>query len=89
MVFRFDPEKDAVNQSKHGLSLSLAESFDMDTAFFTADTSQYYGEERVVAIGWLGGELHTLVFTEREDHLRAISLRKSISSERRTYADEY
>ncbi len=89
MHFRFDAEKDAINLQKHGISLAMADVLDMDTAFFISDTSQDYGEVRLIAIGWLSGDLYTLVFTERADHLRAISLRKSSASERQQYAESY
>ena len=37
MGIEFDPDKDAINQGKHGVTLALAEWFDMDTAMVTYD----------------------------------------------------
>jgi uncharacterized DUF497 family protein len=41
--------KNKINKSKHGLSLSRAKNFDMDTARLALDDREDYGEERWVA----------------------------------------
>jgi uncharacterized DUF497 family protein len=47
----FDPDKDAANRRKHGLSLADAERIDFDTAIYRPDHRYHYGEERVQALG--------------------------------------
>jgi uncharacterized DUF497 family protein len=42
----------------------------------------------MVALGFIGGVLHVLVFTEREDNLRIISLRKATRREMKAYDPE-
>ena len=37
MRFEFDPDKDAVNQAKHGVSLALAVELDWDAALVWVD----------------------------------------------------
>jgi len=81
----FDPDKDAINRQKHGLSLADAERMDLGTAAIDADLRFAYGEGRFQALGLIGERLHMLVFTMRGDVLRAISLRKANPREVRRY----
>lgn len=83
----FDPAKNRDNVRKHGVSLKLAERFDLDSAFFDVDDSQDYGEERYLAIGWVGGTLYSMVFTLTGEDTRVINLRKATREERALYAE--
>lgn len=84
MDIAFDPAKNAINETKHGLSLAAAEGFDIDTALVTYD-ARAAPEDRWVAIGLIDMVLHVLVFTERDGHIRPISLRKAEKPEVRSY----
>ena len=86
MEIKFDPDKDASNRQKHGLSLADASRMDFDTAIYAPDHRYDYGEDRTQALGAVGGRLHMLVFTMRGDVLRAISLRRANPREVRRYA---
>ena len=89
MNVEFDSAKEALNRRKHGVSLKRAARFDFDSCLYIVDDSQDYGEVRLIAIGFLASTLYTLVFSPRgEDAIRAISLRKSSTSERNRYAEE-
>ena len=77
MKIEFDPDKDAANRRKHGLSLADAEGMDFDTAIYVLDDRYDYGEDRTQAFGLIGSRLHMLVFTMRGEALRAISTAKS------------
>ena len=46
-----------------------------------------YGELRHVAIGYIHGRLHVLVFTKRGQTVRVISLRKANKREERAYRE--
>jgi uncharacterized DUF497 family protein len=72
----FDPEKDALNIAKHGISLARAEEMDMAAALVREDDRFDY-ETRYVAFGEIDDTLHCLVFTFRGSRVRAISLRKT------------
>lgn len=86
LVVLFNPEKDALNIKKHGISLAKTIDFDFLSSLTDIDDSQDYGETRYIAIGFLDAQLHVLVFTEeRNGALRAISLRKAEPSERKLY----
>lgn len=82
----FDPEKDAENIRKHGISLQRAENFDMNAADFVRDDRENYGEARYRAVSFLDGNLYSLTFNPRGAAIRAISLRKATRQEHREYA---
>ena len=88
MKIEFDPDKDAANRQKHGLSLADAERMDFDTAIYAPDDRYDYGEDRTQALGLIDGRLHMLAFTMRGDTLRAISLRKANPREVKRYDEE-
>jgi uncharacterized DUF497 family protein len=77
----FDPEKDARNIAKHGISLARAEEMDMATALIREDDRFDYGETRNIALGEIDDALYYLVFTFRGSKVRAISLRKANKKE--------
>jgi len=86
VVVVFDPAKDAKNIHEHGISLRRAADFDFDAANYDIDDREDYGEVRWNAIGFLDARLYSLTFTEVEDGvIRAISLRKAATPERKRY----
>ncbi len=85
-AIEFDPDKDALNRVKHGLSLAEARAFDWATAALVGDARTDYGELRVVAYGMLYGRLHVVVFTDRPPARRIISLRRANRREIKRYA---
>lgn len=86
-MIEFDPEKDATNIAKHGVSLALAERFNLAEALIDIDERLAYGEPRWVAYQDIDGRLHVLVFTSRNGVTRAISVRKANDREKR-YVEE-
>lgn len=86
MKTTFDPAKNEVNQVKHGVSLSLASEFEWIDAVAWEDMRHPYGEARMVAIGYIGLRLHVIVYVDRGDIRRIISLRKANSREVDFYA---
>jgi uncharacterized protein len=87
MKVEFDPAKDEINRTKHGISLQAATGFDWDTALEREDDRFDYGEVRFVAIGLIGDRLYIMVFTEGSDDgvVRVISLRSAEKHETRYY----
>lgn len=85
MTVSFDPEKDAINRAKHGLSLARADEVNLRTAVVRPDDRRDYSEPRWRAYGMIDGRLHMLAFTVREGVLRAISLRRANARETRRY----
>ena len=84
----FDPEKDAANIVKHGVSLRLAEEMDMRSALIGIDDRRDYREVRYIAFGEIDGRLHALTFTIRDENVRAISLRRARAKELRKWLFE-
>lgn len=88
MQITFDEAKDALNKSKHGLSLSAAAKLEWDDALIWHDTRRDYGETRMIALGAIGERLYCVVYVDREDARRIISLRKANYREVMDYANQ-
>lgn len=82
MGIEFDPAKDAANIAKHGVSLSRAA--DLEIHAVVAD-ARVYGEDRQLAFGMIDGAPYCLVFTIRDEAVRAISLRRAHLKEYRRH----
>jgi len=85
MQIEFDPAKDAANIAKHGISLAEAERLDWSTAFIEVDDRFAYDELRMAGLGLIGADLFYVVFVEREDVTRVISLRPAEKREFKSY----
>lgn len=79
----WDPKKAAA--SPHGVPFEAAADFEWETALETQDTRRPYGEVRVIALGFIGGRLHAMVFCRRGIRIRVISLRKANAREMARY----
>ena len=88
MKLIFDDAKDVANQSKHGLSLSEAEKLEWEDALIWQDTRRDYGEDRMIALGVIGERFYCVVYVDREDVQRIISLRKANYKEALNYANQ-
>jgi uncharacterized DUF497 family protein len=82
----FDPAKDETNIAKHGVSLSLATEFEWDTAVVWPDTRKDYGESRMACLGYVGLRIYAMVFVDRANVRRVVSLRKANRREVERYA---
>jgi uncharacterized protein len=79
-----DPTKDAANIAKHGISLRRAA--DMKVLAIVEDERFDYGETQFRAFGLIDDQPYCLVFAERNNTLRAISLRRAHDKEISRYA---
>lgn len=82
----FDPAKDAINCAKHGVSLAQAAELEWGTALTWPDLRRNYGEPRQGGIGYIGLRLYVVVFVDRTEGRRIISLRKANRREVNRYA---
>jgi len=80
------PAKDASNQEKHGVSLAEANRIEWETLWATQDDRADYGEVRMIGYAYIGLRLYCVVYTDRDDSRRIISLRKANSREVKHYA---
>lgn len=85
MNITFDAAKDAVNLAKHGISLAEAAQLDWDNVLVSQDDRWEYGELRQVALAPMASRLWVVVFTDRPEGRRVISLRKANLREYRRY----
>jgi len=73
----FDPEKDASNLAKHGVSLAFAVELEWDEALVWIDERFEYGEVRMIALAPETGILYYVAFVDRGSVRRIISLRRA------------
>ena len=86
MDYDWDEPKRIANIEKHEIDFEDIHAFDWSTAAIFS--SPRYGEMRQIAIGYIGGRLHFVVFTERGEQRRIISMRKANPREVRKYAQD-
>lgn len=86
MEIEFDPDKDAANLAKHGLSLADAGLVYGAANKLTLASSRAAEARKLdVALVEIAGVVLALVYVERGDVVRAISLRRASKQERRLY----
>ena len=87
MRIEFDSSKDAGNQSKHGVSLSLASELHWEAALVWVDDRFEYGELRMIALAPKSSVLYCVAFVERGEARRIISLRRANRREVKHYVE--
>ena len=81
-------QRDATLEER-GVDMARAgEVFDGDT-LTVEDDRQDYGEIRQITIGFLDGRMMVMVWTQRGNARRIISLRKANEREQKTYASRF
>jgi uncharacterized DUF497 family protein len=85
--FEWDEEKNKENIRKHELDFADAwEIFD-GPMLMNLDTREDYGEDRWIGIGFLKNFIVIVTYTEREEMIRLISLRKALKDERTRFEE--
>ena len=87
MKIEFDPTKDTANQTKHGVSLALANELDWDAALVWVDERFEYAEMRMIALAPKTETLYYVAFVERGQARRIISLRRANRREVKHYVE--
>lgn len=85
MELEWDEAKREGNLSKHGLDLLISQELFAGYFMEKLDTRRDYGEDRWAALGMIRGVVVVLVYTERGNTLRPVSLRKATPQERNIY----
>jgi uncharacterized DUF497 family protein len=83
----YDPNKDRSNSAKHGVSLGEAVDIEWQDAVHWLDERHDDGEARFCAIAYIGVRLYCVVYVDRADVRRIISLRKANFNEIKRYAE--
>ncbi len=89
MRIEFDSVKDISNQSKHGVSLSLASQLDWEAALVWIDERFEYGETRMIALAPETETLYYVAFVDRGNVRRIISLRRANRREVKYYVQNF
>ena len=89
-VFEWDEKKEASNFRKHNVSFAEGESVFYDANSLTIpDPDHSVGEQRFIDIGAsYKNRILVVVYTERQDRIRIISVRKASKTERQMYEQE-
>jgi uncharacterized DUF497 family protein len=87
MYIEFDPAKDVANQTKHGVSLSVASELDWEAALVWIDDRFEYGETRMIALAPKTEILYYVAFVDRGEARRVISLRHANRREVKHYVE--
>ena len=82
MKFEWDEQKDEENIDAHDLDFADAHEIFDGPILEKLDSRDDYGEERYVGVGLLRNIVVVVVYTERGDKARLISLRKELKYER-------
>jgi len=87
LEFEWDNTKAKANFRRHGVSFDLAKTVFKDPfAIERLDDREQHDEERFVIIGVADGKvLLFVVYTEREEHIRIISARRTTQNEQDDY----
>ena len=85
MKFSFTEIKNLSNLQKHGISLENARLLDWNFIFVAEDTRKDFGEVRLIGYAPLAKRLYCIVYTERNEIIHVISLRKANAREVRKY----
>ena len=88
MHIEYDPNKDTANQQKHGISLALAAQIQWEDVLCFVDDRQDYGEVREVGFAVIEQRLYVVVFVQRDQTMRIISLRKANKREMKFYEQQ-
>lgn len=89
MRIEFDPAKDTANQTKHGVSLSLAGELEWEAALVWVDARFKYNETRVIALAPKTEILYYVAFVDRGEVRRIISLRRANRREVKHYVENF
>ena len=89
MTIEFDPDKDVVNKTKHGVSLSMASDLDWEAALVWIDDRFEYSETRMIALAPKTEILYYVAFVDRGKVRRVISLCRANRREVRHYVENF
>jgi uncharacterized DUF497 family protein len=83
--FTWDESKRKSNLLKHGMDFIDAKAVFSGATFVFEDDRYSYGEQRFVTLGMLRNVVVVIAYTERNDRIRIISMRKATKNEQKIY----
>ncbi|MFN0022902.1 MAG: BrnT family toxin [Parvularculaceae bacterium] len=85
MGYEWDAENADAHFKKHGVSFERGSHIFENPVFQREDDRIAYGEPRIIALGESDGGVLVVVYTQRGDNRRIISVRKASPDERELY----
>jgi uncharacterized DUF497 family protein len=82
----WDEAKRTANLRDHRVDFAVIEQFEWDLAIISVDDREDYGELREQAWSFIGDRIYLLDYTQRDETIRVISLRRADQRETRRYA---
>ncbi len=89
LKFEWDENKNKINIERHGIDFCDARLIFNYPMIIKTDDRKDYNEKRLVGLGILYGSVIFIVFTEREDTIRVISIRRANRNERKIYHEKF
>lgn len=77
-----------INIEKHGVSLGDARLLEWNLLWVEQDKRHDYGEIRMLGFAPIGARVYCIVYTDRDNARRIISLRKASRREAKSYANK-
>lgn len=84
-MLTWDEPKREANLRHHGLDFHGCEEVFDHPVVTREDSREAYAEQRINLLGWLGGQVVHMTYTERGEDLHVISLREATRHETRYY----
>ena len=85
----WDEPKRLLNIKDHKMDFVGCESVFDGPITTREDDRLHYGEQRTNLLGWLGGQVIHMTYTERGENVQVISLRKATKHEARNYFSHF
>lgn len=85
----FDGAKNVANIGKHGMSLKEAGQLRWEELLAWPDERHVYGEPRMAGLAPIGVRLYAVVYVDRGDIRRIISLRRANKRELARYVESH
>ena len=89
MDFEWDENKNKINIEKHHIDFNDAKIIFGKPLIVKQDSRKQYGEIRWIAIGLLNFFVVIIIYTERDDKIRIISIRKANKKEKAIYYERF
>jgi uncharacterized protein len=87
MKLSYSQTKNITNLQKHGIALEAAQLLDWDLLIVAEDERHDYGEMRLIGFAPIAKRLYCIVYTERNENIHVISLRKANTREVKRYVE--
>ena len=88
MQYEWDEKKCESNLAIHGVDFAIAAAFEWSMSIDIEDVRHDYSEARTISFAPIAGRLYAMVWTQRGDVCRIISLRKANRREVQRYVSE-